>query len=166
MMPRIRAETETGTEAEAGTETEFCLPKVRIVERRHKSLGKTMAKIKKMKAIKVNDITESVSKDLPKTLFRSIVITPRKTSKIFASFDNSTLCESKNYQGSRRIYKNKKNIFKQHKNQALEKIMKDIENVSELCKNNKGFQASPITRPISPWLYQGNSRRFSIFANK
>ena len=157
MLPRIKADAESA----------FNLPVVRIAERKHKSLDKTMYQIRNMKAIKVNDITESMSKDLPKTLFRSVVITPRRTMRIFASIDVSSSCEPRIYQGSRRDYRNnKRNLFKLQKNHGLEKIMKDIENVSVLGKNSRGLQGSPATRPVSPWLYQGNSRRYSIFANK
>ena len=106
-----------------------------------------------------------MSKDLPKTLFKSIVITPRRTSRIFASMDTSSSYEpNKLLKKSRKSYRHRMDFTKQVKNSMLDKIMKEIEITSENTKAKNKKNGSSIVRPISPWLYQGNSRRFSIFS--
>lgn len=154
-LPRIKIDADPN----------FLIPVVKIKSKPHKSLEKTLYKIKNMKAIKVNDITETMSKDLPKTLFRNIVISPRQTSKIFASIDISQSYEAKSHKSTPSPYRKTKTFRSQSHNPGLEKILKEIENTSEFFKATRAGKGTSATRPISPWLYQGNSRRFSIFMN-
>jgi hypothetical protein len=143
-------------------EVQFIAPIIRIQAKNHRSFDKTINKIKNLKAIRVNDITETMSKDLPRTLFRSIVISPRRTSKIFASIDFSQSCEPKSY---KRSPKTKNSSPSKIKNPNLDKLLKEIGQSSEGFRNYKQTPPNSVTRPISPWLYQGTSRRFSIFSN-
>jgi hypothetical protein len=139
-LPRIKIEAETSVS----------LPIVRVEAKKLKTMKNSAQKLLKFKqAIKVTDLTESLSKDLP-TMFKTIVVSPKRTSKIFASLDNNGSPEP-----FKLLKKSTKNygindISQKHKNATMEKILKEIDFSSEFSRDRKKHNAMSVIRPISP----------------
>jgi hypothetical protein len=153
-LPKIKIEYESN----------LSTPVLKPETRKQRTLEKTMQKPQDRQAIKLNDVTETLSKDLPKTLFKSIVISPKRTSKIFAAIECTNPNDQNKSIKNPNSFKDRKEILKKKKNAMLDKILQEIEITSEFSKERKKNHGSSIVRPISPWLYQGNSRRYSIFS--
>ncbi|OMJ68852.1 hypothetical protein SteCoe_33573 [Stentor coeruleus] len=155
-LPRIRFETDTT----------YTVPIVKIKNKKVKSQDKSVGKLKDKQAIKVNDVTEIMSKDLPRAIFKNLVISPKRTTKIFTTLETSSNCEPlKIVSNSKKCYrKSRVDLNKKKSNLMFEKLIRDIQTSSERSAHKKRGNSSTQVRAISPWMYQGSSRRFSIFA--
>lgn len=138
-------------------------PTVKI---RTKSIRNSLQNLKKSrekKAIKLNDLTDTVFKDLPKSLLKDIVISPKLTNKILAVMDSGIFSECKSEKKKRSA--RRANCLSNSKKSPFENIFKDLDNPYEYTQEyRKKKNVSVMVRPVSPWLYQGKSRHYSIFS--
>lgn len=150
-LPMIRIETEL-------------LQTTSLKQETRKIFRKSLQSFKHPKqklALKVHDLTDKVFKDLPQTLIKKLVMSPKLTNKIITSAESSMLNDK--IEQKKRIEKRKlANWSKRQK--PFNRIFKEIENSSDHSHEIDKRNLSLITRPISPWMYQGRSRHLSIFS--
>ena len=138
-------------------------PRVRVRTKPARNSLKNLKTSKERKAVKLHDLTDSVFRDLPKSLLRDIIISPKLTNKIFAAIDSGLFSESRS--DMRKRSARRTNCLSNSKKSPFENIFKDLDNYYEYTQEyRKKKNASVMVRPVSPWLYQGKSRHYSIFA--
>lgn len=138
-------------------------PKVKVRTKPIRDSLKNLKKSKERKVVKLNDLTDSVFRDLPKSLLKDIVISPKLTNKIFAAIDSGLFSESRS--DMRKRSARRANCLSNSKKSPFENIFKDLDNSYEYTQEyRKKKNVSVMVRPVSPWLYQGKSRHYSIFA--
>ena len=112
-------------------------------------------------ALKVHDLTDKIFKDLPQTLIKKLVISPKLTNKIMTSAESSLLHDK--IEQKKRIEKRKLASWSRKQKpytRIFNETESNLENYHEIDKRN----LSLLARPISPWMYQGRSRHLSVFS--
>jgi hypothetical protein len=129
--------------------------------KKEKLMENVIQRNKARQALRVTDVTESLSKDLPRTLFRTIVITPKQKSKIFATIVENVRNETVVLG---RLGKRADEARNRSSSPPKRKIENKIRDITENTEYGGRRKHNLSVRPVSPWMYQGNSRRFSIFS--
>jgi hypothetical protein len=123
-----------------------------------------LKKPKQKLALKVNDLTDKIFKDLPVNMNKTLVVSPKLTTKIIASAESSLLNERTEHK--KRFEKRQKLVsWARRKKSPFEHVFKDLSGNSEFSSEKREkVNASTLARPASPWLYQGRSRYYSVFS--